>query len=327
MKLFSPVAGALHLRRRLITCFTGSCCWAGAPSRTRSARRVDPSSSPPSNWTLLRLFKPFFDFKGDLKYCGGSNGETPLLWAASQGSLSCLKLLLKVANTAATDLTGKGLLSVAIFYHRIVVVETLLQRPKVDVLLCDEQGVSPLGNAVREGQHHGIEILLKSPKVEASIHDGANEGILHEAVERDHLEVVKVLLCCESVTRNPYYRLRDGFSPLRCAVRGNEYLPTIPLRSLFKDVSCPSYSGMPSRMILKVPLESGLSDVNAAGGDGMTALHHACMLTSNESTAFEGIVRGTMGYDRYGGARGDILLDICSAPGINLDLVQGSTCW
>lgn len=121
------------------------------------------------------------------------------------------------------------------------------RRREVDVLLCDGQGVSPLDNAVSRGQHHAVEILLKSQQVEASIHDGANEGILHEAVERDHLEVVKVLLCCESVTRNPY-RLRDGFSPLHCAVRVNEYLPTIPLRSSFKDVSCPSYSGMPSRM-------------------------------------------------------------------------------
>lgn len=63
--------------------------------------------------------------------------------------------------------------------------------------------------------------------------------------------------------------------------------------------------------------------MNAADGDGMTAPHHACMLSSSESTAFEGIVPGTMDYDWYGGgARGDILLDLCSAPGINLDLVD-----
>lgn len=63
-----------------------------------------------------------------------------------------------------------------------------------------------------------------NPQVELSKRKAANEGILHEAIERDHFEVFRVLLGCNFVTHNSD-RLKHGFSALHCAVRGNEYLP------------------------------------------------------------------------------------------------------
>lgn len=272
------------------------------------------------------IVQTVLDFKGDMEYCGGSKGETPLLWAAAEGSLSCLKLLLKVANTAATDSTGKSVLSVAICHHQVAAVETLLQRSEIDVVLCDEQGISPLRHAVREGQLHAVKTLLENPQVEVSIRNTAQEGIIHEGIERNHLEVVRALLNCDFVTRNPC-RLKDGFSPFHCAVRGNEYLPKLSFGTFNDNGGGYQYfPGMPSRTILKLLLESGLFDVNAADGEGMRALHHACMLGSEQSSALEGITSGRDDEYDYG-ARGDIVLELCSAPGINLDVVdyQGET--
>lgn len=267
------------------------------------------------------IVQVILDFKGDLEHCGGPNGETPLLWAAAQGSVSCLKLLSQVAITSATDSTGKGVLSVAICHHQVTVVETLLQFPEIDVDLCDERGISPLRHAVREGQHHAVRALLENPQVETSTRGGVNEDILYDAIERDHLEVVRVLLCCDFVTRNSC-RLKDGFSPLHCAVRGNEYLPKVAFESYDDRRSYThTYSGVPSRTILKLLLESGLFDVNAADRDGMTALHHACMFDSMESSALEGIKSGSSD-KRYRTAKGHLLTLLCSAPGINLDLVD-----
>lgn len=267
------------------------------------------------------IVQVILDFKGDLEYCGGTNGETPLLWAAARGSLSCLKLLLKVANTAAIDSSGRGVLSVAICHNQAAVVEILFQRSEVDVTLCDEQGISPLRHAVREGQHLVVKALLENPQVEDSICDAANDGILHDAIERDHLEVVKALLSCGPVTRN-YRRLKDGFSPFHCAVRGNEYLPKLAFVSYHGlGGQRNEYSGVPSRTILKLLLASGLFDVNAADDDGMTALHHACTLNTEESSALEGITEGREFRMEYG-ARGDILLELLSAPDIILDVVD-----
>lgn len=261
------------------------------------------------------------DFKGDVEYCGGTNGETPLLWAAAQGSLSCLKLLLKVANTAAIDSSGKGVLSVAICHNKAAVVEILFLRSEVDVTLCDEQGISPLRHAVREGQHLVVKALLENPQVEDSIRDSANDEILHDAIERDHLEVVRALLSCGPVTRN-HRRLKDGFSPIHCAVRGNNYLPKLAFGSYDENGGRTNeYPGVPSRTILKLLLASGLFDVNAADGDGMTALHHVCTLNTEESSALEGITEGPE-YEDDHGARGDILLELLSVPGINLDVVD-----
>lgn len=261
------------------------------------------------------------DFKGDLEYCGGTNGETPLQWAAARGSLSCLKLLLKVANTAATDSSGKGVLSVAICHKQAAVVEILFQRSEVDVTLCDEQGISPLRHAIREGQHLVVKALLKNPQVEDSTRDAANDGILHEAIERDHLEIVRALLSCGPVTRN-YRRPKDGFSPFHCAVRGNEYLPKLAFSPYYDNGGQTNeYPGVPSRTILKLLLASGLFDVNAADDDGMTALHHACTLNTEESSALEGITEGPE-YRKEYGARGDILLELLSAPDIILDVVD-----
>lgn len=267
------------------------------------------------------VIQVILDFDGDLECCGGPSGETPLLWAAAKGSLSCLKLLLKVTNTTATDSTGRGVLSVAICHKRAAAAEILLQRPEVDVTLCDEQGISPLRHAIREGQHHVVKALLENPQVTASISDAANEGILHEAIERDHLEVVRVLLSCSSVTRN-YRRLKDGFSPFHCAVRGNRYLPKLAFGRFYENGGQTNhYPGVPSITILKLLLTSGLFDVNAADGNGMTALHHACTLNTEESSALEGITEGPDDEDYYG-ARGDILLELLSVPGINLDVVD-----
>lgn len=261
------------------------------------------------------------DFKGDVEYRGGTGGETPLLWTAAQGSLSCLKLLLNVANTAATDSTGKGVLSVAICQNQAAVVEILFQRPDVGVTRCDELGISPLRHAIREGQHLVVKALLEIPQVAASISDVANEGILHEAIERDHLEVVRVLLSCGSVTRN-HRRLEDGFSPFHCAVRGNEYLPKLAFGTFYENGGQTNhYPGVPSRTILKLLLASGLFDVNAADGDGMTALHHARTLNTEESSALEGITEGPEYHEDYG-ARGEILLELFLAPDINLDVVD-----
>lgn len=265
------------------------------------------------------MVQTILDFEGDVEYRGGPKGETPLLWAAAQGSLSCLKLLLQLANTAASDSTGKGILSVAICHEQVAVMEILLQRPEVDIHFCDAQGISPLGHAVREGRLHAVKTLLGNPQVEAAIRNGANEGILHDAVERDHLEVVRVLLSCDFVTRNSCVLIERG-SPLHCAVRGNGYLPTLVFGYEEFAVYHDEFPGMPPGTVLKLLLESGLFDVNAVDGDGMTALHHACMLAPEVSSALEGI-EGTSGKRDFG-AVGSMLLELCSTQGINLDVVD-----
>lgn len=264
------------------------------------------------------IVQAIIDFKGDLECCDRFKRETPLLWAAAQGSLSCVKLLLKVANTAATDFSGRGVLSIAICYRQLAVVEILLQHPEVDVTLCDKKGMSPLRHAVREGQPNVVKALLENPQVDASMRDAANEGILHYAVERDHWKVVSALLSCESVTRSSR-RLKDGYSPIHCAVRCTDWRTFLDY--VGDDGESVFSVAAPSRKVLGVLLESGLFDVNAVDGNGMTALHHVCMLESGRCWKPECFISGPDSKDDYG-ARGDIILDLFSVPEINLDVVD-----
>lgn len=68
-------------------------------------------------------------------------------------------------------------------------------------------------------------------------------------------------------------------------------------------------------------LESRLFDVNAADDDGMTALHHVCTF-STAKPLYPNIPESFLPPEYVVAVMGNMLLSLCSAPGINLGAVD-----
>lgn len=270
----------------------------------------------------------------------GTHGETPFLWAVGQGSLPCVEALAKVADVSAQDEAGQNALSIAIVRGRPDVARTLLRMTENGVGSADDEGLTPLHHAVRAGSDEMVEILLREngvdpecadkhglpplvhgvlcnhskvvvtllgvPEVQRRIREGSDGSILCQAVERDHLGLVRSLLDLDWF--DPNWQDKEGYSPLHRAVMASEHLPVLD-----PEFRSPS-GGIPSAQVLSLLLDRGVN-VNAIDRNGWTALMHACDIKEWEDLEY----LGGRNNDHTRGQRVRLLL---AAPGIDLNIVS-----
>lgn len=301
----------------------------GRPVIFRSIERGDPE-----------ILKSLLDSGADHACRFGTNRDTPFLLAVRQGILSCVETLIKVADISAVDEAERNALSIAIVHGHTMIARTLLRVTEISIGCVDNEGMTPLHHAAREGYDELVDILfaekrvdafcvdssglsplkygvlrghyrfvatlLQEPAVKRRLRDSSDRSLLCWAIERDDIAGVEALLDFDLI--DPNWQDEEGYSPLHRAVMGNEWLP--------KASYCEQrFNGVPSTQVLQLLLDRDVN-VNAVDRDGWTALMHACnmgpyWLCADEWTQDD--------FDENRGKRVQLLL---AAPGVDVNVVS-----
>jgi ankyrin repeat protein len=122
-----------------------------------------------------------------------SNGQTPLSWAARNGHVAVVELLLEMAvDMYSKDSYGQTPLSWAAGNGHVAVVKLLLEKA-VDVNSKDGYGQTLLLRAAEYGQEAVVKLLLEKA-VDVDSKDGYGQTPLLRAAWNGHEAVVKLLL-------------------------------------------------------------------------------------------------------------------------------------
>lgn len=206
------------------------------------------------SWLLLKLLDS--EQSSDLEACD-SQGNVPLIWAARNGHISGVDLLLKRgANVAAENADGVTALYWAANSGHAAIVELLLKsgancKPK------DKVGWTPLHRATFHGHVEVTRILLENDAdIEAK--DSTQWTALMRAATIGDVEITRLLL---SKSAKINVRDMEGCTPLHHAAANGQSL------------------------IVKIHLEHG-SDLEAKDNDDWSVLHHAAWNGHEKTTRY-----------------------------------------
>jgi len=147
-------------------------------------------------------------------------GNTPLVWAARNGHMGVVKILLGRGdvNPDKPDEYGQTPLGFAAENGHEGVVEILLGRGDVNPDKPDEDGQTPLSYGAENGHEEVVKILLGRDDVSPDKPDHYGQTPLCCAAENGHEGVVKILLGRDDVKPDK----SDGYgrTPLWCAAWG-----------------------------------------------------------------------------------------------------------
>lgn len=132
-------------------------------------------------------------------------GLTPLSTAARGGQVEIASLLLQDArglNVNSRSRVGRSPLSYAAEEGHLAMLELLLRQPGVNVNLRDDKGRTPLFHAATHGREAIVARLLETPLVDSISRDNFNHTALSYAVLLGHEGVVRQLLTTAQVDVN-----------------------------------------------------------------------------------------------------------------------------
>ncbi|KAG4440664.1 hypothetical protein IFR05_003862 [Cadophora sp. M221] len=150
-------------------------------------------------------------------------GRTPLSWAAGDGNEAIVKLLLETGKVEfdSKDNYNQTPLSWAAKKGHEAIVKLLLETGKVEVDSKDDYSQTPLSWAAEKGHEDIIKLLLETGKVEVDSKDNGSRTSLWWATENGHKAIVKLLLETGKVEVNS--EDNGGQTPLsRAAQKGHE---------------------------------------------------------------------------------------------------------
>jgi hypothetical protein len=148
-----------------------------------------------------------------------NNGRTPLSWAAQEGHIAVIKLLLATGKVEADskDKWDRTPLLWAAEGGYAAIIELLLVTSKVEANSKDIDGQTPLLWAAINGDAAIIELLLATGKVEADSKDKWDRTPLSGAAENGHAAIVELLLATGKVEADS--KDIDGQTPLLWATK------------------------------------------------------------------------------------------------------------
>ncbi|KAI1844412.1 hypothetical protein JX266_009506 [Neoarthrinium moseri] len=126
-----------------------------------------------------------------------SDGRTPLSWAAHNGHVEVVKLLLETKEVGIDSKNteySRTPLSWAADNGHAEVVKLLLETKEVEVDSKDNYGRTPLLRAAHNGHVEVVKLLLETKEVEVDSKDNYGRTPLLWAAGNGHVEVVKLLL-------------------------------------------------------------------------------------------------------------------------------------
>ncbi|KAI1847679.1 hypothetical protein JX265_013939 [Neoarthrinium moseri] len=149
-----------------------------------------------------------------------NGGQTPLSWAAENGHIEVAKLLLKTEQVDVDSKSnyGRTPLSLAAWNGRVEVVKLLLETEQVEVDSKDNYGRTPLSWAAWNGHIEVVKLLLETEQVEVDSKDNNGRTPLWWTARAGSEPVVTTLL---SLGANPGVTDRFGLNALQCVVFGD----------------------------------------------------------------------------------------------------------
>lgn len=129
-------------------------------TNSRHERSGQPVISTAIELDQPKIVQSLLDAGANRECRCGTDGETPLLWAARLGSLSCVEILALVADVSAVDNAGRNALSISIIHGHTMVAKTLLRVRNLSIDGVDHEGLTPLHHAAREGNREVHEAIL-----------------------------------------------------------------------------------------------------------------------------------------------------------------------
>ncbi|RMY82829.1 hypothetical protein D0862_11892 [Hortaea werneckii] len=163
------------------------------------------------------------------------NGMSPLAIAACNGHLDCLEILLgcRLFDVNEQNRQGRTPLSLAAGAGHEQVVARLLKEDYIDVNLADNYKAPPVMRAAASAQICTIAALLQHPNIDLSMQDSAGQNALSWACTAGRAQTTRLFLKdgrCDPDLQN--YR---GETPLMLAV-SSESLPTVQAVTRHPDV-------------------------------------------------------------------------------------------
>ncbi|KAL2854509.1 ankyrin repeat-containing domain protein [Aspergillus pseudoustus] len=149
------------------------------------------------------------------------NGRTPLLWAAWNGNLNLVRLLLSTggADVNARDAGGATPLSVAAQSGYTAIAKVLLETEGINVNAADTiYARAPLSMAAEGGHVEIVRLLLETGKVDLDTNNWRVQASFFWAAERGFEGVVRLLLATGKVDFNATFT-SQGASALCQAAR------------------------------------------------------------------------------------------------------------
>jgi len=150
---------------------------------------------------------------------GDCRGYTPLAWAAHNGHLAVVEMLVgkEVINPDRPDIYGRTPLWHATDRGHESVVVVLLGQEMVIPDKPDKGGQTPLARAAWNGHEGVVNIMIQRGVANPDKPDKSGRTPLWHAASAGHDGMVQILLECENV--NPNKRDKNGRTPLTCAAR------------------------------------------------------------------------------------------------------------
>jgi len=212
-------------------------------------------------------------------------GYTPLAWAAHNGHIGVMEILLRQeeVNPDKPDNRGQTLLSHAASHGHEEAVKILLGREEVDPDKPDDFGETPLSHTAFYGREGVVKMLLMQEELSPYRPSNYGQTPLLNAVLGGHKEVVKILLEQEDVNPNRPDHLHR--TPLfRAAWNGQEEVVKMLLGREEVNPDKPDNFGQ-TRLtfaawcgheeVVKVLLEQREVIPDRVDDDGQTPLSHA----------------------------------------------------
>jgi ankyrin repeat protein len=195
-----------------------------------------------------------------------NSNRTALSWAAERGHTATVMVLLSQTSIDAspTDSDSWTPLLAACLDGHTSIARMLLSRKDVNPNIGDRNGRSPLSWAAQLGHEGAVKELLATPGVQADAKDRTGlQTPLSRACEEGHVAVVVLLLEREGVDVNS--RCRFGWTPLAYAANmGREHVVMVLLKADGIDVEAADENG-------RTPSEKA----RRAGHDGIVRLLEA----------------------------------------------------
>jgi ankyrin repeat protein len=151
------------------------------------------------------------------------HGKRAVLWAASKGHRSIVRLLLgsEKIEIDARDYAGQTLLSKAASWGCDYLVRLLLDTGKAEIDSRDDEGRTPLSHAAEAGAESVARLLLDTGKVEVDSRGAWGDTPLSNAAGMGHESIVRLLLETGRVDIDSMDRF--GRRPISRAMEGGHW--------------------------------------------------------------------------------------------------------
>ena len=235
------------------------------------------------------------------------SGRTPLHIVCHQGDIPLLEALVadKRCDLSIQDGNGDTALHIGVRY--VAVVKCLLESGRSKCNIYNEKGLTPFHKAIVNGVMASVEVMMKNGvNILQTTNDKLQNAPIHIACIYSRIDILKVLLSCESCDPNQQNSKEDTALHIVCRMRTGSELQFLEVLTSAPGINptLVSLSGnaaihiacMNSRLdSLKVLLSCKNCDPNQQNSKGDTALHIVCKMKTGNELQFLEVLTSTPG--------------------------------